>query len=98
MSNLTNLSPAYLAEDKSSQLVVTNSVFFGLTAITVLLRFVARKLKSTSWGVDDYLIAIALCRIFSRAIDEVEYSPTISLAKEEEESQNQALISIVRFG
>ncbi|KAF7944584.1 uncharacterized protein EAE97_005217 [Botrytis byssoidea] len=60
MSNSTNLSPAYLAEDKSSQLVVTNSIVFGLAAITVLLRFVARKLKSTSWGVDDYLIALAL--------------------------------------
>ncbi|THV43675.1 hypothetical protein BGAL_1167g00010 [Botrytis galanthina] len=92
MPNSTNLSPAYLAEDKSSHLVITNSIFFGLATITVLLRFVARKLKSISWGVDDYLIALALkappapfkCRISSRAIYQVENSPTIPLAKEEE--------------
>ncbi|KAF7901195.1 hypothetical protein EAF00_003416 [Botryotinia globosa] len=63
MSNSTNLSPAYLAEDKSSHLVITNSIFFVLATITVLLRFVARKLKNTSWGVDDYLIALALVSV-----------------------------------
>ncbi|CCD52969.1 hypothetical protein BofuT4_P138930.1 [Botrytis cinerea T4] len=109
MSNSTNLSPAYLAENRSSRLVISNSIFFGLAAINVLLRFVARKLKNISWGVDDYLIALALVRCFpesapfqyqisSRAIDRVKNSPTTPLSKEDGKSENQALISAIRFG
>jgi len=108
MSNSTNLSPAYLAENRSSRLVISNSIFFGLAAINVILRFVARKLKNISWGVDDYLIALALERCFpqsapfqyqvsTRAIDRVKNSPA-TLSKEDGKSENQALISAIRFG
>ena len=68
----------------------------------------ARKLKNISWGVDDYLIALALVRCFpqsapfqyqvsTRAIDRVKNSPA-TLSKEDGKSENQALISAIRFG
>ncbi|KAF4633613.1 hypothetical protein G7Y89_g4507 [Cudoniella acicularis] len=56
----TELSPEFLSEDRSEEVIVTNSIFITLATITVILRFTARKVKKISWSADDYFILAAM--------------------------------------
>ena len=65
---------AHIHDDRSRDIVIPHAICIAIAAIAVLLRFISRRMCKASIQADDWMILIAMMRIFLRsACKEVAY-------------------------
>lgn len=63
------LSPEYIAAYRGHELVAVAVAFIPILVVMVGLRFYCRALTRSGWGLDDYLVILALfCQIGSSVL------------------------------
>jgi len=60
MTTLPQLSPEYIEEYSGGRLVALAASLIVIITFFVSLRFYARWLSKTKWGLDDYLVLLSL--------------------------------------
>lgn len=65
-TDLSNIPPEKLKENRGPSLLAGSSVVFVLATIAVILRLWARRLKRVKLGLDDWLVLAAWVRLTAR--------------------------------
>lgn len=57
----------HIHDDRSGDMLISNATGIAIAAIAVLLRFISRRMCKASIQADDWMILIAMVRIFLRS-------------------------------